>query len=261
MRESRFRLLVEPISACIVQRMTVSAALPPSRIDATLIRGLEASKWLAIILMVLSHAGMGAGGALAWPAFWIGRVCAPIFCFIIVARLSEKPEERSRRYLFRLLAWGIPAQIPFHFWLSSYGFHLNELISWSFGVAAIRLWIKGHRLLAILISSGLLVAAGLYRLELVAASVMLTGYVLFQRSPSLAILAISAGYAAVPLYHRPYELLAPALCMLSPLAVAICGLPSSARLVRLPGWFFYAIYPAHIALVFLVFGICPPLRS
>src|SRR5579859_569898 len=240
--------------------MTASAALSHSRIDATLIRGLEPSKWLAILLMFLSHAGMGAGGELAWPAFWIGRVCAPIFCFVIAARLSEKPEERSRRYLTRLLGWGIPAQIPFYLWLSPYGFHFNELIVWALGVSMIWLWLRGHHLLAILFSTCLLIAAGTFRLELIAGPIMLTGYLLYQRSPSLAILAISIGYAAVPFYHRPQELLAPAVCMLTPLAVAVCGAPSG-RLIRVPGWFFYAFYPAHIALIFLIFGTCPALQS
>jgi hypothetical protein len=240
--------------------MTASAALPPSRIDATLIRGLEASKWLAVLLMVLSHLGIGVGGDTVWPAFWIGRVCAPIFCFVMVARLSEKPEERSLRYLARLLAWGIPAQVPFYLWLGQFGFHLNELVMWALGVVAIWLWTKDHRLFAILFAACLLIAAGLSRLELVAAPIMLTAYVLYQRSPSLAILATSAGYAAGQLYHRPQDLLAPALCLLTPVVVALCGLPS-ARPVRLPGWLFYAFYPVHIALIFLLFGPCPPPRS
>lgn len=240
--------------------MTASAALPLSRIDATLIRGLEASKWLAIILMVFSHAGMGAGGSIAWPAFWIGRVCAPMFSFIIVARLSEKPEERSLRYLVRLLAWGVPAQVPYYLWTHTFGIHVDTLILLALGVVTVRLWVKGFRTASILLSAGFIVAAGASNLELLAAPIMMIGYIFYQRSPSLGVLAISAGYAAIPLYHHPQEVLAPALCMLTPLLMTACGL-APVHPARLPGWFFYGIYPLQFVLIFLIFGQCPPMQN
>lgn len=243
----------------IIHRMTIAAALPHSRIDETLMRGLEASKWLAMILMVLSHLGSAFNGEIHWIAFWIGRVCAPIFAFLIIARLSEKPIERGKRYLIRLLAWGIPAQVPFYLWTQTFGFHLNELVVWAFGVATIILWENNLRLVAILVSGAILVAA-MYLLELSTIPVMLIAYLIYRRSPLWALIALSAGCAAVPLYMRPHELVAPAICMATPLAVVLCGL-LPVRPPRLPGWFFYALYPVHIAMIFLVFGLLSPMKS
>lgn len=239
--------------------MTVSDTLPTSRIDATLIRGLEASKWLAIMLMVLSHLGSAIGGDIFWPSFWIGRFCAPIFAFLIVARLAEKPNERGARYLIRLLAWGIPAQVPFYLWTQPFGFILNELVVWAFGVVTIALWVKGFRLVAVLVSATV-IAAAINHLELSTAPIMLIAYLIYQRSPLWALVVISASFAAIPLYLHPHQLVAPTICMATPLAVATCGL-MPVRPIRLPGWFFYAIYPVHIGLIFLIFGPLSPMKS
>lgn len=228
-------------------------ALIPSRFDAYLLDGLEGAKWLALLLMAACHFGMAMGGGE--PAFLIGRVCAPTFCFVIVARLFEKPEERSIRYLIRLAAWSVPAQLPFSLWTAPFGFHFNVLATLALGVGAIWIWIKGHRVLAAILSGALLIPAGMFDMGLIAPPIMLLGYALHRRSPSLAATAISAGYATAHLYARPHDLVAPALCMLTPVMIAACGTLS--RPVRLPGWVFYAFYPAHIGLAFLLFGPCP----
>ena len=47
-------------------------------LDNRVTDGLEGAKWLAIVLMACSHSGMALGSEWLWPAFWIGRVCAPI---------------------------------------------------------------------------------------------------------------------------------------------------------------------------------------
>ena len=226
------------------------------RFDVRLLQGLEGGKWLAILLMATSHLGMAIGGELTWPAFWIGRVCAPIFCFIIIARLAEKPAERSLRYLVRLSAWSVPAQLPFSLWTAPFGFHFNVLVTLALGTGVIWVWVRGYRVIAALLAAALLIPAGWFDLGLIAPAAMLIGYALLPRSPSLSALAISACYATALLYARPHDLLAPALCLLTPAAIALCA-PLSSRLVRLPGWAFYAFYPVHIGLIYLIFGPCP----
>ena len=221
-----------------------------------LVTGLEGAKWLAIILMACSHCGMAIGGDWLWPAFWIGRVCAPIFCFLIVARLSEKPLERGPRYLVRLLAWGVLAQIPYSAWTWNLGFHFNVLPTLAFGVALIWIWEKGYMPVAAALAATFLLAAGYFDLGLIAPPVLLAGYLLYRRSPTASALFISLGYAATLTYARPAELIAPTICFLVVPVIAFCSL-FSARLARLPGWVFYAFYPVHIGLIFLYFGALP----
>ncbi len=224
--------------------------------DKRLIDGLEGAKWVAIILMACSHFGMAMGGDWTWPAFWLGRVCAPIFGFLIVARLAEKPLERSPRYLVRLLAWGVVAQIPYSAWTWHYGFHFNVLPTLAFGVALIWLWEKGYMPIAAALGAAFILAAGYLDLGLIAPPVLLIGYLLYRRSPAATALIISLGYAAALIYARPAEPVAPIVCLLVTPLVAFCSL-FSARLIRLPGWTFYAFYPVHIGLIFLCFGMLP----
>jgi hypothetical protein len=221
--------------------------------EKRLIDGLEGAKWLAIVLMACSHAGMALGGEWTWPAFWLGRVCAPIFCFVIVARLSEKPEERALRYLIRLSIWSVIAQVPYWAWTRHYGFHLNVLPTLAFGVALIWIWVKGYAPVAFALGAAFLLAAGYLDLGLVAPPALLVGYVLYKRSPAAAALIISLSYSAALTYARPAELIAPAICLLVTPVIGLCSL-FSARLPRLPGWAFYAFYPVHIGLIYLCFG-------
>jgi len=218
-----------------------------------LIDGLEGAKWLAIVLMACSHLGMALGGDWTWPGFWIGRVCAPIFCFVIVARLSEKPEERAPRYLLRLSVWSVIAQIPYSAWTWHYGFHLNVLPTLAFGVALIWVWIKGYAPVVFALAAGFLLAAVYLDLGLIAPPALLAGYALYRRSPAAAALVIGLCYAAAIAYARPDEVVGPAICLLVAPVIALCSLVSK-RLKRLPGWAFYAFYPVHIGLIWLTFG-------
>lgn len=221
--------------------------------------GLEGAKWLAIILMACSHFGMALNPDWTWPAFWLGRFCAPTFCFVIVARLAEKPLERSPRYLRRLLVWGVIAQIPFSAWTRNFGFHFNVLPTLAFGVALIWVWVRGYAPIALVLAAGFLLAAGYFDLGLIAPPALLAGYLLYRHSPAAAALVISLSYAAALLYARPGELIAPAICLLVTPLIASCSL-FSARLGRMPGWFFYAFYPVHIGLIYLCFGPLPTLE-
>lgn len=224
--------------------------------DKRLIDGLEGAKWIAIILMACSHSGMAIGGDWLWPGFWIGRVCAPIFCFVIVARLSEKPEERSIRYLVRLTAWGVVAQIPYTVWTWNLGFHFNVLVTLAGGVGLIWMWVRDYKPLAICLACASLYIAAIYDLGWIDPSFMLAAYLLYKRSPAAAAICISALFASSLLYVRLHEWIGPAICLLVPPLVALSA-SFSTRLGRLPGWIFYAFYPVHIGLIYLFFGPLP----
>jgi TraX protein len=50
---------------------------------------IEALKWLAVILMAIDHANKYlAGGKIVW-AFAAGRVCLPLFCFVLAYNLTR----------------------------------------------------------------------------------------------------------------------------------------------------------------------------
>ena len=224
--------------------------------DNRIVAGLEGGKWVAIVLMACSHFGMTIGPEWLWPAFWIGRVCAPIFCFIIVARLFEKPLERSGRYLIRLGAWGVVSQLPYSAWTWDFGFHLNVMFTLGLGVAVIWAWARNFKPLAICLAGVTLYLGVIYDLGLIDPSFMFAGYLLYKRSPGAAIHCVSVLFAATYFYVRPHDWIAPAICMLVPSTLYISSTFSS-RLTRLPGWGFYAFYPVHIGLIYVIMGPLP----
>ncbi len=127
-------------------------------------------------------------------------------------------------------------------------------------MALIWVWVKGFQPVAFALAAGFVLAAGYLDLGLIAAPALLAGYVLFGRSPAAAALIISLCYSAALAYARPNELIAPAVCLLVTPVIGLCSL-FSARLVRLPGWAFYAFYPVHIGLIYLCFGALSALEK
>ena len=226
--------------------ITEAPALSPAR-------RAEAAKWAALALMTVNHV------LLALPAPWpaighlAGRPCVPLFCWILAVRLAEDPGARSGRAFRRLLIWALVAA-PVYYALVG------------------RLVIRGDILFALAAGVGLVWL--LQRRWFVAAAVAAVGLVLADRwieGGALAAFALPAGVFAA----RRSALAAAGVTVLfgvaqnlwvSPdlplAAVAVLGAPVIAFLalhlpfsaLRLPGWAFYAYYPAHLLVILLVFG-------
>ena len=217
----------------------------------------EFAKWLALLCMLANHV------ALALLPPWhdlgslIGRVSLPVFALLIVLRLRIDTEARALRYLKRLAIWGLIAQ-PVYQWLLYDGSpgRLNVLFTLMMGVGLIYLAQVATLRLALLAAG--LVMLGTFWLDGGAwmPLAQLAAWLLLSRSPSRpwpAMLLMSAMAAAMNIHpeYGPWHVLIAALAI--PLTVFLSP-RLSARLPRMPGLMFYGFYPAHLAIILLVFG-------
>lgn len=117
---------------------------------------------LAMGLMLCDHIW-----ATVYPAEWltcVGRIAFPIFAFLLAEGFRRT--RNLRRYLLRLLAWALLAEIPFNLMYSSllfYPYHQNVL--WTF-------------LLGLLIILGIERCRARFRPAAAAALLVLLGYLL-----------------------------------------------------------------------------------
>lgn len=214
----------------------------------------ETAKWIALVAMVVDHAGHFFFPDLRVLRL-IGRLSLPLFCWVIALRLAEKPE-RETGYLKRLTLWAVISQ-PLY-WL---GFHtlqpiyqvLNIMATLWLGVllfAVVRreTWWRWPVVAALLplghwCSYGVMGAAMVPILALVA-----------KDSVPHSALATGAAGSATSFFMSFYNL---ANYWGSPLAALASGtvawlcLKLPVTVPRLPRWFFYAFYPLHI-FVFIV---------
>jgi hypothetical protein len=91
---------------------------------------LEALKWLGLILMTGDHVNKYLLNATLPGLFEAGRLCLPIFVFVLAYNLA-RPGALARgvydRTIKRLLTFGVFASVPF------IALNLNHLHSWLFG--------------------------------------------------------------------------------------------------------------------------------
>ncbi|WP_454261607.1 TraX family protein [Pseudoxanthomonas mexicana] len=90
-------------------------------------------KWSALLLMTGDHVNKALlHGAYPWLTD-AARVVFPIFAFVLVANLYERPGASTRAALVRLLVAAVIAQ-PFHAWAFGSWFPLNVLFTLALGV-------------------------------------------------------------------------------------------------------------------------------
>jgi TraX protein len=208
---------------------------------------LEAAKWIALITMTIDHYGKIVDPSVFLVTHCIGRVSFPLFAGIVGLRLALAPA-LAGSYLKRLTFWAVVSQPVF--------------------VLAGRPWSDGNILFTLLLGVAANSAILLLRRDRDAGGILLL--VLIAAAASYAEFGI-AGVAMVPLVARiasarpstalwligPIGVLAnlvfefPPLVAAdlfalgaTPVAVASARLPGSVP--RLPKYFFYAYYPAHL---------------
>jgi len=202
--------------------------------------------------------------ALAMPAPWremgvlLGRASLPLFASIIVLRLCAAAPGRARRYLLRLVLWGLVAQPVYMMLLAGQPFmRLNALITLAAGVALIYLCEEGFHRLAVLAAVAYVAAdsvmdGGAW----MAVSIWLAWLVMRPRPDrrwaGLSVIALAAFGMTIVHNHLPTG--HAFYAGLVPLIVVLASLRLSIDLPRLPGVWFYAFYPAHLALILVWYG-------
>lgn len=195
---------------------------------------LEAVKWLGVAAMVADHAG-----ALLFPELValriVGRIALPAFLLVLVLRLDPRDCERLR---LRLLLWALLAQGPF---VAAFGaWQLNVFASLAAGVL-LAAGLARARFLAVLLGCCLAALS-----EYPGAAVCIPLLYWARGSAAFpALLAAAAAFANMITVGGEDGLVAAGVAAACAVAVLAAWRLGSVPW-RLPGWAFYAFYPAHL---------------
>lgn len=203
-------------------------------------------KLLAMTSMAIDHTG-----AILFPENEvlriIGRLAFPIYCFLLAEGFVYTSSRR--RYLFRMAVWGVVSEPVFD--LAFYGTiwqpaHQNVFFTLFFGLIA--LW-----LLERFFPQNPVLGSSLVLLPFLAAELLLTDYggfgvlliVLFYACRCRRI----SGLSAFALLNTGFSLTSNWTQLAGGLAVISLAFYNGKRGPKLPGWLFYAFYPAHLLLL------------
>ena len=221
--------------------------------------GLEAVKWAALGLMVLDHANLLLRPVPDALLFMLGRMAFPLFAFVLAMRLAQRPES-WRGTLRWLLVWAVASQ-PI-FWLAFSAIHPPELLNIFFtlalGVLLVRLLNlldTAQRLLdkVMLLTTALALVMAGATVDFGPVAVLALAVLARVGAKSPLAAAVLCGVVGVIINIIPVWNLTAfyvlAMGALGAIPIAIWGLASQRALPRLPRWFFYAAYPAHLLIL------------
>ena len=242
---------------------------------------LEIAKWIALLTMVIDHAGILFHDKIDGLTFrTIGRLCWPLIVWIVAVRLMIKPA-RAQGYLKRLLIWGLLSQPVFWFTFQGpngipfLGGTFNIFITLALGVGLFMVlepvWRdptmpKTKQAYHLLVALGLLTLGNWpigvdYRYLAVASVPVIAMTASFSLPASAVMAGIIGAMANLDAFLDP-RLLTERIVMplvAGLIAYACLRITKPLSLPRLPRWFFYAFYPAHmIVLLILRVFIFPP---
>lgn len=234
---------------------------PPS-FSADLVR----LKWLSVVLMTACHLLLTGQHPYNSIGIFVGATVFPIFAGMIVIHLAAEPERRCRRYLVSLAVAAVLAEVPYLLlnraaldWPRQVP--LNALATFFCGTALCALEYR-RRYLVLALSSAAVIGLGIVGLDgwFTAPLAMLIGFVGLRRKLWPAPVAFAVVAAALAINDLIDIASFDAKCHLVGLAL----LPLVYGLGKLridlpagPRLFFYAYYPGHLLLVWLLLGAYP----
>ena len=218
----------------------------------------EWAKWAAVVLMVVNHATLNLAPGLQVVGLALGRPCFAIFASLVVLALSDAAPSRTARYLLHLTVWGLISQAVYAPLMGpTFGQPFNALISLALGVMLVQLH-QGLHPMAAAVALLLFVLGADGHLDggtWVPASIYL-GWLAVRRwqlRPLTLCVAVSLAMVGMNHWHGH---------LIWPIAIASAAAPlillASVRMPcpapRVPGWLFYAFYPAHLAVILALSG-------
>jgi hypothetical protein len=229
---------------------TASDPLNPDAPSLSIANGtLEALKWLAVVLMIVDHVNKYLyDGKIGW-MFSLGRIVMPIFAFVLAYNLA-RPRTLANggfaRTARRLFVYGLVATVPYTALNGSnaYGWPLNVLFTLL--VATLVIWLyeagnpKHGMWLLPLFSFGSMLPE--YWILGTGTTIAAYFYCKSQRPRYLSLWLLSVMLLAL-INMNFYALLAVPLLYLAPKV--------NLTVSRLK-YFFYAFYPAHFAVLWIM---------
>ncbi len=203
-------------------------------------------KLLAMVSMAIDHTG-----ALLFPGNevlrLIGRIAFPIYCFLLAEGFVYTSSRR--RYLIRMAVWGVISEPVFDFafyrtwWEPA---HQNVFFTLFLGLTA--LWLLEH-----FFSKNPVLGMSLVLLPFLAAELLSTDYGGFGVILIVLFYACrcrrAAGLSAFALLNTGFSLTSSWIQLAGAFAVIPLAFYNGKRGPKLPGWIFYAFYPAHLLLL------------
>jgi|SRR5690554_373273 len=221
---------------------------------------IELLKWIALVLMVVDHIGLFFD---INPFRYIGRVVYPIFAFLAAYNYINNTSNKIG-YIKRVCWWAVIAQLPYYLFVGTKtsSFDLNILFTLAIGLLVVYLAADCQKpwrwmAVALLIFLSLFVSYGVAGVSLVVSSYYLLKT---QSSHKLKaggedLMASNANYAkwgalaflvlVLAVLNHPKYLFATLMSV--PIVYLISR--SRIKIKRTNGKFFYAFYPAHIAVI------------
>jgi TraX protein len=238
---------VKPMTEAI---RTAAEPLSPVAPPLSIANGtLEALKWLAVVLMVVDHVNKYLyHGKIGW-MFAAGRLVMPVFAFVLAYNLA-RPETLASggfaRTAKRLLVYGLVATVPYTALngLNAYGWPLNVLFTLLVATLVIWLYEAGSP------------RQGMWLIPLFSFGSMLPEYWIL--GTGMTIAAYFYCKSPRPLYLGLWLLSVTLLGLLNMSLYALLAVPLlyfapkvNLTVPRLK-YFFYAFYPAHFALLWII---------
>ncbi len=215
---------------------------------------LEAAKYAAIALMVANHLMLALGEPWRTVGHLLGRPCVTLFVFILASRMAAGGPDRARRAFIWLAIWAVVTEPVYYALTGMLVIRADVLFTLALGAGAVwliekRWWIP---LAAVVLGAGL--ADRWLDGGALAVAAMAAAFALLRKGHmTLAIWTVAGLMAVQNLWAAPQTPWAAVAVFAAPLILMLSPWVSGAW-PRLPRWAFYAFYPAHLLLIFLIFG-------
>ena len=223
-------------------------------------------KLLAMALMLCDHLWATVLPGVMWLTA-VGRIAFPIFAFQ-VAEGFQRTHDR-KKYLLRMLVFALISEIPFNYLYYSspvFPFHQNVMFTFfialllMLGLEKVRSKGMGMYILAAVLSLPVGYFLGTIGMVDYYGSGVVTVLIFYlcRQKPALGALLYTFSYLPALWGGYPED---PLACHLGPLWIgfeffALLALPliffRTRTGLRIPKWFFYGYYPAHLLAIFLV---------
>lgn len=207
---------------------------------------------IAAVTMVVDHTGMALFPNEVWLR-WIGRLSFPLFVFLLTEGFVHTASRK--KYLLRLGIFGAISEVPYQLFVGmafGTGWQIPcQNVFFELMAAFLALWCAEKGGAWLLGTAGLVAAAELLGLDYGAYGILLALCFTLFRGNRVGVV-ISLGLCTA-LYCGAHQSLTQAWAILAALPLIFYN---GKRGKRLPRYFLYVFYPAHLAVLILIRRAC-----